>query len=99
MTELRRADIAYEAACRIISPREVRVLVSLACALLLAVLYLWNESRTQWSWIISLNTKISKLQAESQVADALNRQARAIEELAILYSDGSRADKHTELEE
>lgn len=49
--------------------------------LMLCVFYLWNESRTQWSWIVSLNTKIAKLQAESQVAEALDRQSEAIEEL------------------
>ncbi len=87
-TTERKSDLAYEAAQRIISPKEVRFLVSMACALLLAVLYLWNESRTQWSWIVSINAKIAGLQSESQVAEALDRQSKAIEELTRTIVEG-----------
>lgn len=81
MTECQRSsDLAYEAACRIVSPKEIRVGVSLLCALVLMCLGLWQSVNDLKAWRDVHSAKLANLEAESAVADALDRLTTLIEE-------------------
>lgn len=79
-TTPRQSDVAYDAACKIIRPAEVRFLVSAFCALLLAVLYLWNSGETRWQHVIIQGNTLARLEERDKLSEALKALAKGGEE-------------------
>lgn len=63
---------------RYISPGLFYGLMAFVFALLMAVVYLWNESRTQYAWIVTLKADIEVLQAEARFVDRMEKMGKDI---------------------